>query len=181
VADQNEVFSGYYSSRPDFKKSLRVASSEAHSQDKIFAQQVLRSNITQREVTEILAAKQNFMDIIDTMQSREAISGFQRELVVLENEQKEFKAMDASEKLYNRFIHERVMQETGINIKGKNGTGLSQCQEGQSGGNDTVLSCPISLANNNQKKEFLVLAHNPMGGLSQSYAKVKLPTKLYQA
>jgi hypothetical protein len=56
------------------------------------------------------------------------------------------------------------MQETGINIKGKNGTGLAQCLEGQSGGNDTVLSCPISLANNIHKKEFLVLVHNPMGG-----------------
>lgn len=78
-------------------------------------------------------------------------------------------------------IHDRVMQETGINIKGKNGTGLTQCLEGQSGGNDTVQSCPISLANHQHKKEFLVLAHNPLGGQSVSYAKVKLPNKLYQA
>lgn len=89
--------------------------------------------------------------------------------------------MDKSEKLYNRIIHERVMQETGINIKGKNGTGLAECQEGTSGGNDTVLMCPISLANNQQKKEFLVLVHNPMGGQGATYAKVKLPSKLYQA
>lgn len=31
------------------------------------------------------------------------------------------------------------------------------------------------------KKEFLVLAHNPLGGQSVSYAQVKLPNKGYQA
>lgn len=115
------------------------------------------------------------------MQARDSISGNQRVLALTENMQKQYKAQDSSEKLYNRFIHERVMQETGINIKGKNGTGLAQCLEGQSGGNDTVLSCPISLANNYHKKEFLVLVHNPLGSQSASYAKVKLPNKLYQA
>jgi hypothetical protein len=70
---------------------------------------------------------------------------------------------------------------TGINIRGKNGTGLAQCQEGSSGGNDTVLSCPISLANNNQRKEFLAIVHNPMGGQSANLVKFKLPSKLYQA
>lgn len=38
LADQNEVLTGYYSSKPDFKKSLKTAASESHNQNKIFAQ-----------------------------------------------------------------------------------------------------------------------------------------------
>lgn len=81
------------------------------------------------------------------MQGRESQTGTMRQLAFAENDSKLYTAQDKSKKLYNRMIHDRVMQETGINIKGKNGTGLTQCLEGQSGGNDTVQSCPISLAN----------------------------------
>lgn len=37
LADQNQVLTGYYSSKPDFKKSIKVASAESHSQNKVFA------------------------------------------------------------------------------------------------------------------------------------------------
>jgi len=126
-----------------------------------------------------MVAKQGLLDVVEIMQSTESIAGMVREFAQAETNQKLYKAQDQSSKLYNQLIHERVMQETGINIKGKNGTGLVQCLEGSSGGNDTVQACPIALANNMHKKEFIVLAHNPLGGQSVSYAQVKLPNKQY--
>lgn len=50
LADSNVVTNGYYSSKPDLKRAIKTASAESHTQNKIFAQQVLKKNITNAEV-----------------------------------------------------------------------------------------------------------------------------------
>ena len=57
LADANIITNGYYSSKPDLKRAIKTASAEQHVQNKIFAQQVLRKNISAAEVSEILSAK----------------------------------------------------------------------------------------------------------------------------
>lgn len=44
-ANSDEVWSGYFSSRPQIKKNIKDTSALIHAQNKIFAQQVLRSDI----------------------------------------------------------------------------------------------------------------------------------------
>ena len=53
---------------------------------------------------------------------------------------------------------EDVKQRTGIVLKAAS---LLSCKDGPSQGNDTVMLCPVSLDQNKQKKEFIVLAYNP--------------------
>jgi hypothetical protein len=68
------------------KRSIKTASSESHLENKIFAQQVLKTNITTAQVSEILAAKQDLLDVVETMQSRDSISGDMREIALMENQ-----------------------------------------------------------------------------------------------
>jgi hypothetical protein len=70
------------------------------------------------------------------------------------------KKLDLGNKLMKKYIHDQVMNQTGIQISGVNGTGLQQCSEGPSNGNQTVKSCPVDKI---QKSEFLVLVYNPQG------------------
>lgn len=42
LANTNDIWTGYYSSRPDLKKSIKTASAESHLQNKVFAQEVLK-------------------------------------------------------------------------------------------------------------------------------------------
>ena len=53
----NEVWSGFFSSRPGLKKQVKDTSALLHSHNKVFAQQVLKSNVKDAEVTDILKAK----------------------------------------------------------------------------------------------------------------------------
>lgn len=80
---------------------------------------------------------------------------------------------------FNQMLVEEVKQRTGIQIKAAS---LQSCKDGPSQGNDTVLLCPVSLDQNRQKKEFIVLAYNPqMTSRKNSFVQIKLPTKDYKA
>ena len=77
----NEFWTGYYSSKPAFKKQVKDASSLLHAHNTVFAQKVLRQNVSESEVAEILKAKDDLMDALGVVNDQSAIAGGQRELV----------------------------------------------------------------------------------------------------
>jgi hypothetical protein len=54
---KDDVLSGYFSSKPDFKKEYKTSSSLTHIENKIFAKRVLNLNVTDKEVEEIMKSK----------------------------------------------------------------------------------------------------------------------------
>jgi hypothetical protein len=65
---------------------------------------------------------------------------------------------------------------TGISVSKE--TGFSVC-EGAS--NDTVMECPISANMNDNKTEFIVVAHNAKSQKFDQFVRVKLPTQKFKA
>jgi hypothetical protein len=55
-SDPHWFWSGFYSSRPAFKKQVKDASSILSAQQKIFARRVIDQNVKDEEVTKILSA-----------------------------------------------------------------------------------------------------------------------------
>lgn len=97
--------------------------------------EVLKQNVTNDTVTEILKAKQKGLDALGIMQDHNSITGDNRQHVVNDNLMRLSKALDFGQKLVFDKIASQVSDDLGVVIEGKD---LSQCTNGPSGGNDTV-------------------------------------------
>ena len=64
-SDHNEQFwTGFFSSRPNKKKQIRDLSANMHASQKLYAKKVLKKDISDEKVSEILRTKD---EILDTM------------------------------------------------------------------------------------------------------------------
>ena len=174
--NQEEVWSGYFSSRPQVKKNIKDTSAMIHAQNKVFAQQVLRSDIKDSEVAAILKSKIGSLDVLGIMNDFNHISGDQTELVYMDVSRRLNNAMATSNSIYKNAIARKVKKLTGFDISGSS---LEFCLKGPSGGNDTSVDCPVD--KHKDKKEFIVAVQNPQLKQFKSYAKIKLPSKNYKA
>ena len=104
----NEVFSGYYTSRPGLKKNVKVASALLHAQNKLFAKEVLRQEANDTEVKEILQAKSKVLDALGILNAHNSISGGANEIVVRDFNARLKTALDASSPVYNRLVASEV-------------------------------------------------------------------------
>ena len=150
--NRDEVWSGYFTSRPQVKKNIKDTSALIHAQNKLFAQQVLRSDVTDAEVQEILKSKIALLDILGIMNDFNHISGDQTELVYLDAERRLGQALTKSNIIYKKAMASKVKKQTGLNF---NANDLLFCSKGPTGGNDTAVDCPID--KNQDKKEFVVI------------------------
>lgn len=173
---KDEVWSGYFSSRPNVKKNVKDTSALIHAQNKVFAQQVLRTDIQDSEVAAILKSKISSLDVLGIMNDFNHISGDQTELVYLDVQRRLQQSLTNSNQIYRNAIAKKVKKLTGLDISGNS---LQFCSKGPSGGNDTSVDCPID--KNKDKKEFIVAVQNPQLKSVKSYAKIKLPSKNYKA
>ena len=60
----NDYWSGFYTSRPGAKKQVKDASSLLGAQNKLFAQKVIQEGVKQKEVDEVLEAKNTMVEQI---------------------------------------------------------------------------------------------------------------------
>ena len=150
----DEVYSGGFTSRPALKQQIKDGSALFHSHSKLFAQRMLNNHTTLGEVSEILRAKDGLLDALSILNDHNSISGEIREAVVLDNEHRLGKAIQASHRLFSEQIRQEAERETKMQI-GQ----LETCMNGSSNGNDTVLQCPVS-KDQNKDRSFLVIVHN---------------------
>jgi len=78
---QGNVMSGYFSSKPDFKKEIKTTSSINHIENKLFARRVLNLKVTDAEVEEILKAKERSFEAVAVLDDRKSIEGLSYQFV----------------------------------------------------------------------------------------------------
>lgn len=71
----NNYWSGYFTSRPDFKKNIKDASAALHASNKAFATKVISQKTTDKEVSNIMEAQDTFLDAMGITQHHDAITG----------------------------------------------------------------------------------------------------------
>ena len=104
----NEVFTGYYTSRPGLKKNVKVASALLHAQNKLFSMEVLRQEATDAQIDQLLAAKAQVLDALGILNAHNSISGGANEIVVRDFNARLKTALDASSPVYNRLVASEV-------------------------------------------------------------------------
>lgn len=79
-----DFWSGYYTSRPGFKKMIRDASSLLYAQNKIFARKVIDQDATDSEIKEVMSASSYLFDQVSVVQHHDAISGTAAQYVTID-------------------------------------------------------------------------------------------------
>lgn len=138
---QGNVMSGYFTSKPDFKKEIKMTSSINHIQNKLFARRVLNLKVSDAEIEEILRAKQKSLEAVAVLDDEKSIEGLSYQFVQDFNLMKAEDALNSQQNLFKGIIQKEVMAQTGIDIG--QGSQITQCSAGPSNGNDTVQNCPV--------------------------------------
>ena len=68
-------WTGFYSSRPSFKKHIKDASAQFYAQSKLYALDIIDKNINDALVEEILHSNYEMLDALSIMQHHDAIAG----------------------------------------------------------------------------------------------------------
>jgi hypothetical protein len=71
----NDVFSGFFSSRPAYKRQIKEASALFHLHNDLFSKLVMNPSASDSEVQEILKAKTEFEDILSILNDQKSITG----------------------------------------------------------------------------------------------------------
>jgi len=60
--ESDDYWTGYFSSRPTFKKEIKDASSFLHGEYEMFAKKVIQKNVTDKEVSKIMDTKKEMTE-----------------------------------------------------------------------------------------------------------------------
>ena len=169
----NDYWTGYFSSRPAAKKQVKDASSLFSAEMKLFSERVITENVKASDVSDVLLAKQSMLESLSIYQHHDAITGTAKQYVADDYSFRMQRSIDFSSKTYFKELSERLARATGIKA-----ANLSMCVGSN---NFTVHQCPIDIKGNNEKLEFIVIAHNQADRVFDRFIKVKLPHKAYRA
>ena len=169
--DHWSFWSGYYTSRPSFKKMIKDASNVFHSQAKLFARKMLDQSASDIELNEYLNASSTFLDELSVNQHHDAISGTATQYVTFDYEFKLQTAQDKSQIPFKKIIKESLLQ-IGVNTDYKY---VFQCVGQQ---NHTVSDCPVNAWT---KQDFVVAVQNQQIKANNGLIRIILPHSNYTA
>lgn len=106
--NQEDFWTGFFSSRPNKKKMTRDASANLHASQKMMAAKVIESDVSDEQVQEILETKHSFMDVMGVLQHHDAITGTEKQDVADDYTQSLSQAMDKSNELYGKLLNEQL-------------------------------------------------------------------------
>ena len=90
----NSYWTGYFTSRPNFKQYVRRASQSFRASGSLFAQRVIAHDLREKELNDIILANYALQDPLAIAQHHDAVSGTSREGVVADYEKRLFKGME---------------------------------------------------------------------------------------
>lgn len=150
---------------------IRDTSANSHASQKMFAKKIISKDVTDKEVADIMAAKDKLTDIMGVMQHHDAVTGTEKQHVANEYLKLANEATANSDKVYSKFLSDEVLRLTG--------TKLGNLQACTGSNNDTVQDCPVN--NHTDAKSFIVVAHNTKATNFTQLVRVKLPKVNYKA
>jgi len=103
-------WSGYYTSRPTFKKMIKDASNIFHSQAKLYARKMLDQSTNDKDFQEYLDASLALGDQLSVNQHHDAISGTASQYVTFDYEFKLQTAQDRSQIPFKKIVAESLEQ-----------------------------------------------------------------------
>jgi hypothetical protein len=95
---------GYFSSRPGAKKQVKDASALLTAEMKQFAQTVIKEDVKDSQVEEVLSAKKQMLEALGVYQHHDAITGTAKQYVADDYTFRMQKAVDTSSKLYHQHL-----------------------------------------------------------------------------
>jgi hypothetical protein len=134
---RNNYWSGFFTSRPAFKKQVKVGSALLHAQSRVFARQVIHQKTTPGEVSSMIQANGQLLDQMGVVQHHDAVTGTAKQYVSNDYSFNLYKAEENSKSIYKKYLQDVVKKQYGIEIKSE----LLTCVGGVQ--NDTVKDCPI--------------------------------------
>lgn len=110
----SSYWTGYFTSRPNFKQYVRRASSSFRASGGLFAQKVIAHDLRAKELTDIILANYALQDPLAIAQHHDAVSGTSREGVVADYEARLFHGMEQSNKQYAKLLAAGIQRTTGF-------------------------------------------------------------------
>lgn len=102
--DKWSFWSGYYTSRPSYKKQIKDASTIFHSQAKLYARKMIDQSTCDSDIAEYLKASATLLDELSVNQHHDAISGTAAQYVTFDYQFKLNAAQDKSQKPFKKAI-----------------------------------------------------------------------------
>jgi hypothetical protein len=82
--DDDEYWTGYFSSRPSSKKKVKDSSAIMNGEEKIFSQRVIAKNVSDEEVSKIMTAKKDLLINLGINLHHDAITGTAKHYVAVD-------------------------------------------------------------------------------------------------
>ena len=147
-----DFWTGYYSSRPDFKKHTKDASAQFYSQSKLYSRMVIDQKLNENDVIAVLNATDVLLDSLSIVQHHDAVAGTASQYVTDDYQTRLKKAQDLSEAQTKDQVVKAMREYAGLVVS--NETSVMRCIGSQ---NDTVADCPVA---SHTDKEFIVAVQN---------------------
>lgn len=164
-----DYWTGYFSSRPNYKKYVRDGSANLHASNKLYGIKVLDQELSNGAIASIIGSKYTMLDAMGVSQHHDAITGTEKQHVCDDYTTTLFDAMEKNNLIYEEIINDHTFKFADIKADK-----WYQCFKQ----NSTWLDCP--LANYNAGNiTFLVNVHNPTLDYVH-YQKIKVPHDKYR-
>ena len=165
-----DYWTGYFTSKANFKKYVRDGQANLHASSKLYAAKVLDQTLSNGHLASILGATYTLLDGMGVAQHHDAITGTSTQHVTDDYSQILYSAIDKNNIIYEEMLNDHTFKLADIKAEK-----WYQCYKT----NSTWLDCPLANYNSGNVT-FLVNIHNPTLDFIQ-YQKIKVPHDKYRA
>jgi hypothetical protein len=120
----DSYWTGYFSSRPNDKEYIRRASHNFDASSQLYSERVLDKLISHDDLSEIMDARWNMLDVLGINQHHDAVTGTGKQAVADDYAYRLFKGMGINNAPYTKAINQKINSLTGMSSS----TEWSQCQ-----------------------------------------------------
>lgn len=110
-ADQAEDYwTGYFSSRANYKKYVRDGQANLHASSKLYAAKVLDQELSQGAIASIVGAKYGMLDAMGISQHHDAITGTAKQHVSDDYTRILYEAIEKNNIIYEEMMNDHVFK-----------------------------------------------------------------------